>query len=96
MPDLPPNTRLTRGSAAQALTAHGFPIATATLRTMASRGGGPPYRTFGRTALYTWADTLAWAEARLTAPRRSTSEADTQRAAGPDASGQPSRSPGAK
>jgi hypothetical protein len=75
------NTMLRRVTLAEALTAAGFPITAATLATKASRGGGPPYRSFGRTPLYRWADALAWAEGRLSAPRRSTSEADAQRAA---------------
>jgi len=41
---------------------------------MATRGGGPPYRTFGRTVLYKWSEALGWAESRLSAPRRTTSE----------------------
>src|SRR3954471_19185238 len=45
-----------------------------TLATKAVRGDGPTYRVFGRTVLYRWADALAWAEGRLSAPRRSTSE----------------------
>jgi len=81
MSDLSPDMLLVRPRLAEELTKRGFPIAAATLRTMACRGGGPLYRTFGRTAIYRWGDALAWAEARLSAPRRSTSEADAQRAA---------------
>jgi hypothetical protein len=73
-----PNTRLRRTATAAALTAAGFPISDKTLATKASRGGGPPYRSFGRVPLYRWGDALAWAEGRLSAPRRSTSEADAQ------------------
>jgi hypothetical protein len=36
-----------------------FPVAAASLATMVSRGGGPPYRSFGRVALYRWGDALA-------------------------------------
>ncbi len=79
LPNLTDNSRLKRAESAAALTARGFPIAAATLRTMATRGGGPPYQLFGKAALYQWGDLLAWAEARLSAPRRSTSEADTHR-----------------
>ena len=75
-----PKTRLRRADAAAALTAAGFPIAPLTLKTLATRGGGPPYSVFGRTALYAWADLLAWAEDRLTPPRRSTAESDSKRA----------------
>jgi hypothetical protein len=54
----------------------------ATLATMASRGGGPPYRLFGRVPLYRWGDVLVWAEARLTAPRCSTTRGDAAGAQG--------------
>jgi hypothetical protein len=61
---------------AHALSAAGYPTAPATLATMATRGGGPPYRLYGRIPLYRWGDALAWAESRLSAPRRTTSEGD--------------------
>jgi hypothetical protein len=73
------NALLRRSDTAEALTAFGFPIKTATLATMATRGGGPSYRLFGRVPLYRWGDALAWAESKLSAPRRSTSEADPRR-----------------
>lgn len=81
MTEICPDTLLTRSRTAEALTTAGYPIATATLRTMVTRGGGPIYRTFGRVAVYRWADALAWAEGRLSAPRRNTSENDVQHAA---------------
>jgi len=71
-----PNTLLRRKSLAETLTAKGFPCSDKTLATKATRGGGPPYRLFGRIPLYHWGEALAWAESRLSAPRRSTSEAD--------------------
>jgi hypothetical protein len=71
-----PNIRLTRVAAAEALTTAGFPVSSATLATKATRGGGPPFRRFGRVPLYRWGDLLAWAESRLSAPMHSTSEAD--------------------
>jgi hypothetical protein len=71
-----PDALLPRNRAAETLTLAGFPISAKTLSTKASRGGGPPYRLFGPRVLYRWADALAWAEARLTSPRRSTSEHD--------------------
>ena len=40
----------------------------------ATTGGGPIYRIFGNRALYTPDDLLAWAEEKLSAPRRSTSD----------------------
>jgi len=76
VPDTP-NALLTRRDAAVALTAAGYPVARATLATRASRGGGPPYRRFGRRPLYRWNDLVAWAEGQLGPPMRSTSEADT-------------------
>jgi hypothetical protein len=75
------DTRLmTRRQVAEALTAAGYPTSERTLATKATRGGGPPFQKFGPRALYRWRDALDWAEARLTAPRRSTSEADEQTA----------------
>jgi hypothetical protein len=67
---------LTRRRTAEALTEAGLPTPAATLATMATRGGGPPYQLYGRRALYRWGDALAWAQARLTTPRRTTSEVD--------------------
>jgi alkylation response protein AidB-like acyl-CoA dehydrogenase len=71
-----PDALLTRNQAAAALTEAGLPVAPATLATKATRGGGPPYRLFGRKPLYRWGDALAWAESRLTEPRNSSSEVD--------------------
>jgi hypothetical protein len=76
-----PDTLLGRKENAEALTAAGYPISKATLATMASRGGGPLYRSFGKHPRYRWGDSLAWAQARLSPPRGSTSEADAQRRA---------------
>jgi hypothetical protein len=70
-----PNRLLRRKSTAEALTESGYPISEKTLATMASRTGGPPYFKFGRAVVYRWADALGWAESRLSAPRRTTSEA---------------------
>ena len=72
---------LTRDAVAIALTAAGYPVKAKTLSTKATRGGGPPFRHFGKFVLYRWADALAWAEGRLSSPRCSTSEADAQHAA---------------
>jgi hypothetical protein len=77
---LPPDSLLRRKALADALTAAGFPITESTLATRVTRGGGPPYRSFGRVPLYRWGDALAWAEDKLSAPRRSTAEADAQQA----------------
>ncbi len=67
---------LTRKAIADALTAAGFPVSVKTLATMATRGGGPLYRLFGRKPLYRWGDALEWAQSRLSKPIRSTSERD--------------------
>ncbi len=83
------DTRLTRKQAAKGLTDAGLPTASATLATMATRGGGPPYQVWGRTPLYRWGDLISWAEARLSAPRCSTSEADATRAAEMSQGGRP-------
>ena len=77
----PINRLLTRTEAAQFLQQRGFPIAARTLATLVSRGGGPTYLRFGQRALYRVEDLAAWAEARLAPPRRSTAEADAERAA---------------
>jgi len=70
---------LTRRAAAQALTEAGFKTAASSLATLAVRGGGPQFQRFGRIPLYRWGDLLAWAQSRLSAPLRSTSEADASR-----------------
>jgi hypothetical protein len=71
-----PNALLRRKATAEALTAAGFPVAEATLATKASRGGGPPFRRFGRIPLYRWGDSLDWAISRLGPRVRSTAELD--------------------
>jgi hypothetical protein len=76
------NAMLKRKLAAAALTEAGFETSPATLATKATRGGGPPYEKWGRTPLYRWGPTLAWARARLRAPVRSTPEASAQEGAG--------------
>lgn len=74
--------RLTRKTAAEALTEAGFPVSPETLATKASRGGGPLFQRFGRKPLYRWGDCLDWVHAQLSAPMRSTSEADAIAAEG--------------
>jgi hypothetical protein len=71
-----PDALLTRKVTAEALTAAGFPVRAATLATKASRGGGPPFRRFGRVPLYPWGTSLGWATSRLGPLMRSTSEGD--------------------
>jgi hypothetical protein len=77
-----PDALLRREATAEALTALGYQIKTSTLATKATRGGGPPFRLFGRIPLYRWGDALAWAEGKLSPPRQSTSQADAQQQAG--------------
>jgi hypothetical protein len=69
------NRLLSRSASALALTNEGFPVSVATLATMATRGGGPPYQLFGRRALYRWGDSLKWARGRLSPPMANTSQA---------------------
>ncbi len=66
---------LSRKKTAEALTAIGYQTSPATLATKATRGGGPPYRLFGRLPQYKWRDALRWAENRTTEPVANTSEA---------------------
>ena len=69
-----PDALLRRRAVAEALTEAGYPVRSATLATMASRGGGPLFRLFGRVPLYRWSDALAWAQSRLSEPRTTTSD----------------------
>jgi hypothetical protein len=70
------DTLLSRAETASALTAAGYPIATATLDTMATRGGGPPFRKFGKWPRYRWGNAVDWAQARTSPLVHSTSELD--------------------
>lgn len=49
-----PKPSLGRAAVAHALAAAGYPCTASTLQTKASRGGGPPFRSFGRIPLYRW------------------------------------------
>jgi len=60
---LTPDTWLDRQRLARALTAHGFPIAPATLQRKAAIRRGPPYRVFSRRVAYKWGPALEWAKA---------------------------------
>ena len=51
----------------------GAPCSARWLAKLAVTGDGPPFRKFGRFPLYMRADLDAWTEARITAPRLSTS-----------------------
>lgn len=66
---------LLRPESADFLTKLGFPTTKNTLQKFATVGGGPIYRLFGHRAVYQRDDLVAWAEARLSTPRRSTSDA---------------------
>jgi hypothetical protein len=90
-----PKAMLTRDRTAAALTNAGFPVTSSTLATKATRGGGPPYKLFGRKPLYTWSDALEWAEGRLSKTLRSTSEleARTRARAPPESNKNVSREP---
>ena len=68
---------LTRDETAVALTAAGYPIRSATLGSMVTRGGGPPYRRFGTRSLYRWGDVIDWAEGRMAHSRRANEAAST-------------------
>lgn len=81
-----PDRYYRRRDAAAALRQAGIPIAEATLATRASRGGDSPrFRRFGRVPLYHGADLLAWIEARLSPPVRTTSELEAPRQRAPEA-----------
>jgi hypothetical protein len=67
--------RLLRREAAKFLTDHGFPTTANSLQKLATVGGGPIYQLFGNRATYRTEDLLTWGESKLSAPRRSTSEA---------------------
>ncbi len=74
-----PEALLPRDKFAAALTEAGFPTSAKTLATKATRGGGPPFQKYGPRALYRWRTGLAWAQDRLSEPRRSTSESEVVR-----------------
>ena len=69
------NLLLDRRAAADFLAERGFPCSPATLATAVTRGGGPLFQKFGPRVLYRQSDLVAWAESKLSQPRRSTSEA---------------------
>ena len=75
---IPADARLPRRQAAKALTDCGIPVSPKTLSTKASRGGGPPYQLFCRTAIYTWGPLVAWALAEMGEPARSAQEHRTK------------------
>lgn len=68
---------LDRNEAAAYLTSQGLRISKATLQKFATVGGGPTYQRFGHRAVYTLSELDAWSQAKLSAPRCSTSAAAT-------------------
>ena len=72
-----PITRYFRraGAARYVCETWGMPCSSKWLAKLAVVGGGPVYRKAGRFPLYTPEDLDSWAEARIGAPRRSTSVA---------------------
>ena len=66
---LTPDEMLPRALLSSALAEAGYPIAYTTLCKLARSGGGPEYRLYNGRALYRWQDALAWAQARMSAPR---------------------------
>jgi hypothetical protein len=75
-PDIHLDALLERDATAAALTASGYRTSPATLATKAVRGGGPPFRRYGRKPIYRWGDALEWARSRLSRRVNSTSELD--------------------
>ena len=63
-----------RSEAAEYLTGRGLPITKSTLQKLACTGGGPTYRIWGNRSVYAVDDLDAYAEAKLSLPRKSTSE----------------------
>lgn len=66
-----PRALLNRRAGANALTKAGYATAHTTLATVASRGVGPPYRLYGHRVVYAWGALIAWAQSRLSEPRKS-------------------------
>jgi hypothetical protein len=65
---------LRRDKAARHIREHwGLPCSPRWLAKLAVTGGGPIYRKAGRTPIYAPADLDTWAQARIGAPRKSTS-----------------------
>ena len=69
-----PKEYLSRREASDYLKSRGLPVAVATLNKLACVGGGPVFRSFGRLPRYRPTDLDTWAAARLSKPKRSTSD----------------------
>lgn len=70
---------MTRKEAARYITARfGIPISPLTLDTLASTGGGPKFRKWGRRALYEVTDIEGWVTQRMSRKYSSTSDEHSQ------------------
>jgi hypothetical protein len=69
-----PGTLMEPAALSENLGLSGLKVATTTLESLRSRGGGPPFRKFGRRRLYAWGDGALWALGQLTGPLTSTSD----------------------
>jgi hypothetical protein len=65
---------LTRAEQAEYCRQRGLPITKSQITKLAHEGGGPEYQIWGNKAVSTPEQVDAWIAAKLTAPRRSTSE----------------------
>jgi hypothetical protein len=72
-------TYLSDDEASKILTSEGLPTAASTLKKLRCTGGGPTFVKFGRFARYTLPWLREYAESRLSAPMRSTSESASQK-----------------
>jgi hypothetical protein len=73
---MPPESKFLRrmDAAAYVRGRWGLPCSPRWLAKLAVTGGGPIYRKAGRTPIYSPAESDAWAEARIGAPQKSTSD----------------------
>lgn len=65
---------LNRRAAAERIKGRGIPTEASTLAKLASIGGGPSMRKFGRRVFYEAQALEAWIDEKLTVPRKSTSD----------------------
>jgi hypothetical protein len=79
-----PRAFFTRYQLPGTLEACGVPMSYDTLATKATRGGGPPFRIFGKSAVYQWADVVAWVLETMGEPARTTSEHRARMASPPE------------
>jgi hypothetical protein len=69
-----PGTFFTRPQLSDTLEECGIPLSADTLATKATRGGGPPFRIFGKSAVYQWADVVEWVRETMGEPACTTAE----------------------